>query len=175
MKNLIFQTERLTVRNYTEDDKDNFFSLGGNADVMRYIRPVQTKEQSDKFLAEVIAFSKANPLMGRWAAEEKNTGRFVGSFAIIYIEGTDKIQLGYSLLKKEWGKGYATELTRAGLKYVFEIMKLPLIYAITEIANTASQHVLLKAGFQSEKVFKEEGKELQRFIFTIDNYQRIAL
>lgn len=161
---LIFSTERLVVRRYTNGDMDNFLSLSGDEEVMRYIRPAQTKEESDKFLQENIEFYYVQPQMGRWGVEEKETGEFVGSFAIIFIPGTDLIQLGYSLKKEEWGKGYATELTKAGLKYVFEIMKLPLIYAVTESGNIASQKVLLKAGFKYESEFKEGEKQLYRFI-----------
>jgi ribosomal-protein-alanine N-acetyltransferase len=161
---VIFKTERLTVRRYTESDRDNFHSLSGDEDVMRYIRPVQTREQSDSFLEENILFYDDYPMMGRWAVEEKKSGKFVGSFAVIFIPKTNIIQLGYSLLKQEWGKGYATELTRAGLKYVFNSMELPLIYAITEIDNIASQKVLLKAGFVEELRYSDENKELIRFI-----------
>ena len=161
---LIFVTERLSVRRYNQSDGDNIFSLGGNEDVMRYIRAAQTKEQSDVFLVYNMNFYKEQPMMGRWAVEEKVTGKFVGSFAIIFIEGTKLIQLGYSLLPQEWGKGYATELTKAGLQYVFEKMKLPLIYGVTEVGNIASQQVLLKAGFNKEMEFKEGEKELIRFI-----------
>jgi ribosomal-protein-alanine N-acetyltransferase len=131
---------------------------------MRYIRPIQTREESDKFLLENISFYNEQPLMGRWAAEEKVSGKFVGSFAVIFIPNSDKIQLGYSLKKEEWGKGYATELTKAGLHYVFHEMKLPLIYAVTEKDNTSSQKVLLKSGFIHESQYKEEDKILDRFI-----------
>jgi RimJ/RimL family protein N-acetyltransferase len=160
----IFETKRLTVRPYTEADKDHFFSLAGDEEVMRYIRPVQTKEESDRFLQENIDFYRMYPQMGRWAVEEKETRRFVGSFAVIFIPHSALIQLGYSLRKPEWGKGYATELTRAGLNYVFRVMKLPLIYAVTEKDNMASQKVLLKAGFKNELSYREEGKDLIRFI-----------
>jgi [ribosomal protein S5]-alanine N-acetyltransferase len=164
LHHIIFETERLLVRRYTQNDKENFYSLSGDEDVMRYIRAVQTREESDKFLKENIEFYSMYPQMGRWGVEEKLTAKFVGSFAIIFIPGSEKIQLGYSLKKEEWGKGYATELARAGLKYVFEVMKLPLIYAVTESKNTASQKVLLKAGFEQELIFKEGEKELYRFI-----------
>jgi ribosomal-protein-alanine N-acetyltransferase len=160
----IFETERLIVRRYSQADKDNFFSLSGDEDVMRYIRAVQTREESEKFLKENIEFYSMYPQMGRWGVEEKLTAKFIGSFAIIFIPGSEKIQLGYSLKKVEWGKGYATELTKAGLKYVFEVMKLPLIYAVTEKANEPSQHVLLKAGFTEESRYTEDNKELVRFI-----------
>ncbi len=167
----IFETERLIVRQYTEEDKDNFFLLSSNEVVMQYIRPVSTKEESDKFLLENISMYVNNPHRGRWAALEKNTGQFVGSFAIIPIpDDAEKIQLGYSLLPENWGKGYATELTNAGLQYFFVHESLPEIYGVTETPNTASQKVLLKAGFQPFGKKKEGEKELLVFILKRSDY-----
>ena len=162
---IIFETERLIVRQYTEKDAANFFLLSGNEAVMQYIRPVSTREQSDAFLLENTEFYKNWPHRGRWGAEEKATGVFVGSFAIIPIPSMpEKIQLGYSLLPENWGRGFATELTKAGLQYFFKTDLLPEIYGVTEIPNVASQKVLLKAGFQPTGLFMEEGKELLLFV-----------
>lgn len=162
---MIFETERLIVRRFTAEDKDNFFLLTGNAAVMQYIRPVSTKEESDKFLLENISFYLANPRRGRWAVEEKATRVFVGSFAIIPIPSEPaKIQLGYSLAPVNWGRGFATELVKAGLEYFFANDLLPEIYGITETPNVASQKALLKAGFIPDGTFMEEDKELLRFV-----------
>ena len=49
---IIFETERLLVRQFTIADTDNYFALQGNPLVMQYIRPVKTKEQSDDFKRE---------------------------------------------------------------------------------------------------------------------------
>ncbi len=155
----LFETERFVVRPYTVADRDNFFALSGNEQVMQYIRAVQTREESDKFLDEIINFSMENPLMGRWAVDEKTSGNFVGSFAIIPIAGEEeKIQLGYSLLPDQWGRGIATELTFAGLRYFATNFRDPVVYGITEEPNTASQNVLLKAGFE-EFGTKMEGEK----------------
>lgn len=161
---IIFESERLIVRQYLLADADTFYLLNSDEEVMRYIRPVQSREESDKALGEYIAFYKEYPQMGRWAVENKVSGKQVGRFAVIFIPGSEKIQLGYSLFKEEWGKGYATELARAGLSYVFEEMKLPLVYAVTEMANITSQKVLLKTGFREELRYIENEKELIRYI-----------
>ena len=97
--------------------------------------------------------------MGRWAAEEKATGKFVGSFAIIPIEGTEDIQLGYAFLKENWGKGFASELMKAGLDYYFKKTNADHIYAIAEQGNIASQKVLLKnSGLSMTEKRKKEIK-----------------
>jgi ribosomal-protein-alanine N-acetyltransferase len=163
---IIFETERLIVRQYDfKTDAENFFSLNGDDDVMRYIRATKSKEECDVFLKKAIESYKVNPLMGRWAADEKATGKFVGSFAIIPIEGSEDIQLGYALLKENWGKGFASELTKAGLDYYFKNTNAGHIYAIAERANVASHNVLLKNGFIHDGIKKEDEKELLKFIF----------
>ena len=162
---IIFETERLLVRPYTQADTNNFFLLNSDEEIVRYIRPAKTREESDQFFEEVINYSAQNPLYGRWAVDDKQTNVFVGSFAVIPIEKTARMQLGYALLKSNWGKGYATELTTAGLNYVFTKTALEEIYAITETLNIASQKVLLKAGFIQSGGFSEGEKELLEFNF----------
>ena len=169
---LIFETKRLLVRRYTEHDKDHFFSLNGNEEVMRYIRPVKTREECDEFLLQVIAYSETEKLFGRWAVEDKLSKEFVGSFAIIPVEGKDQMQLGYSILPEHWGKGYATELTIAGLQYVFAKTPINPIYAYTEAPNASSQKVLLKAGFRPNGSYIEGDKKVERFVLEKEEYLR---
>ncbi|HEU5165059.1 MAG TPA: GNAT family N-acetyltransferase [Chitinophagaceae bacterium] len=145
MGHVIFETERLIVRQYDfATDAENFFLLNSDEDVMRYIRATKSRSECDDFLQKNIESYKTNPLIGRWAANEKATGNFVGSFAIIPIEGSNNIQLGYAFLKENWGKGFASELTKAGLDYYFKNTSADHIYAIAEKANTVSHKVLLK-------------------------------
>ena len=163
---IIFQTERLIVRQYNfNTDAENFYLLNGDDEVMRYIRATKSKDECDTFLKQIIEAYKINPLLGRWAADEKVTGKFVGSFAIIPVEGTTDIQLGYALLKENWGKGFASELTKAGLDYYFKNSNADHIYAIAEQANAASHKVLLKNAFVQDGIRKEEEKELLKFIY----------
>lgn len=161
---IVFETERLIVRHYTADDKNNFFLINGDEEIMRYIRNPKTKEECDQFLDEILAGYNSDRGFGRWAAEDKLTGKFAGSFVIIPIpEQPEKIQLGYALLKDHWGKGYATELTKAGLHFAFDQLDLDVIYGVTEIPNISSQKVLLKSGFKEANAFVENEKALLLF------------
>ena len=163
----ILETPRLIVRQYTIEDADNIFLLNGDEEVMRHIRKTMNKEDSNKFLHQNIEFYIANPKLGRWAVEEKATNNFVGSFALIplpFENEKHKMQLGYSLLKTEWGKGYATELSEIGRDYFFNNHSFDELHGITTLTNIPSQKVLRKCGFK-ENGTKQEGKELlQRFI-----------
>jgi ribosomal-protein-alanine N-acetyltransferase len=162
---IIFETERLIVRQFTDADYDNYFALQGNAEVMKYIRAPRTREQSDIFLTDIILSAPPGDFKGYWAVEEKDSGLFAGCFVIIPIpDDMEKTQLGYSFLPEHWGKGYATEATKEGLNYFRDKTPLAEIYAVTETPHIASQKVLLKNGFQPFGKKMEGEKELLVFI-----------
>lgn len=161
----IFITKRLRVRHFTSLDTDNFFALQGNAEVMQYIRPPKTREESDTFLREKILTASPRDFKGYWAVEDLHTGLFVGSFVIIPIpDDIEKTQLGYSFLPEHWGKGYASEVAREGIAYFYHKTPLTEIYGVTEAPNIASQKVLLKAGFKPFGMKMEGEKELLVYI-----------
>ena len=168
---IIFETERLVVRQFTIDDSDNYFALQGNPLVMQYIRPVKTKEESNNFLKEKIIGAIPGDYKGYWAVEDKANGLFIGCFVIIPIpDDITKTQLGYSFLPEHWGKGYATEVTIEGLNYFRNQTPLTEIYAVTETPNVASPKVLLKAGFRPFGKKMEGEKELLVFILKRSDY-----
>ena len=162
----IFETQRLSIRPYTIADFQHFYSLNSDEDIMRYIRPAQDLQGSKDFFEKILTDYEERPGLGRWGMFSKDGNIFVGSFAVIPVHDTDDIQLGYALLKENWGKGYASESVKGGLKYAFESLNLSSIAGITEAGNLASQRVLLKAGFVFEKTFREGEKELLQYRYT---------
>ncbi|MHA4844314.1 GNAT family N-acetyltransferase [Flavitalea antarctica] len=151
------------VRRFSLEDEDNFFRLNSDEDVMMYIRKTKDREECRHFLIENINAYTQNPMTGRWAVHEKDCDRFVGTFAIIPLENTSYWQVGYALLKEDWGKGYATELTGTGVEYAFRKMLVSKLMAVTERTNHGSMHVLSKAGFTRLDNFQQDGKELCLF------------
>lgn len=156
---MVLQSERLYVRRYTPDDEEAFFQLNSDEEIMRYIRPPKSREDSRLFLLENLKFYEQHPGLGRWALLEKGTHRFAGMFSLLPLENTDDVHIGYALLKDHWGKGYAAEIVEAGLAYVFNELKLPSVVAVTYPENVASQKVLLKNNFKPDGYYVEEGKE----------------
>lgn len=160
---ILFESKRLAVRHLTPEDLEDYFRLNGDEELMRYIRPPKTREETEKFLLENIAAYDKDTIDWRLALVDRTDGHFVGSFAIIPLSGREELQVGYALLKEHWGKGYATEILQAGLKYIYEKLKLEMIAAVTEVENLASQQVLLRLKFVEEEKYEEQGKTLLRF------------
>lgn len=152
-KMTILTSERLYVRRFTLDDEEIFFRLNGDEEVMRYIRPAKSREESKAFLIENLQFYEDHPGLGRWAMLQKDTDEFVGTFSLLPLEHTNDVHIGYALLKEHWGKGYAAEIVGAGINYAFDVLQLSSIVAVTYEANAPSQKVLLKNGFVRDGVY----------------------
>lgn len=143
---ILFKTHRLVVKRFTDKDADLFFQVNGSPEVMQHIRPAKSRKESDEFLQDNIRFYRDDSLLGRYAVFTRR-GNFVGTFSYLYLSGEADFHIGYALVPSAWNRGYATELVRAGVPYFFAHTPYPSLFAITIAENTASQKVLLKAGF----------------------------
>lgn len=164
MSLIIFETDRLIVRQYKPEDIDNYYTLNSDKEIMEYIRQPRTREECDTFLNEIMSSYTEDASKGHWGTFEKSTGKYVGTFAFIPVKGTSDYQLGYALLKEYWGKGFATEMLLGGIRHTFEKTDLNKVYGITEAAHVVSQKVLLKAGFTLFQKYEENGKKMTKFI-----------
>jgi RimJ/RimL family protein N-acetyltransferase len=79
---------------------------------------------------------------------ERTTGKSLGFHLLNHIRGESIIQIGFTLAKSAWGKGYATEMAAAVLRYGFVDLKLPRIAGMASVQNQASQRVLMKIGLE---------------------------
>ena len=128
MKHIIFQTPRLILRQFTEEDAPLILRLNSHPEIVKYIHePVlETEEQARKILIDMILPQYKNNL-GRWAIHTKDNMEFIGWCGLKYRPELDEIDLGYRLIQKAWGKGFATESAQYSLDHGFKILHLPLI------------------------------------------------
>ena len=142
-------TERLALRRMTERDLDWLAALYSDADVTLHLGGLKTRAQvADMMRTRVLEYYDTNPGLGVWMTIERATGDEVGFHLLNNIQGETIIQVGYGLLKPAWGKGYATEMAAAVLRYGFADLGLPRIAGIAGLPNVASQRVLAKIGLE---------------------------
>ena len=143
------QTKRLALRRFLPGDYDWLVALYSDAEVMRYGGGVKSPEQVKVLMQErILDYYDAQPGLGVWQTIERATGTPIGFHVLNNIHGESVIQVGYFLLKPAWGRGYATEVARALLRYGFAELRLPHIAGMTERDNLSSQHVLTKIGLR---------------------------
>ena len=142
-------TERLALRRMTDRDLDWLAALYSDVDVTQHLGGLKTRDQvADMMRTRIIEYYDANPGLGAWMTIERVTGDQVGFHLLNNIQGETIIQVGYGLLKPAWGKGYATEMAAAVLRYGFVDLGLPRIAGIASLPNVASQRVLEKIGLE---------------------------
>jgi ribosomal-protein-alanine N-acetyltransferase len=155
----IIETPRLYLREIIYEDAESLFEMDADPEVHRYLgnHPIQNIEKARASIAFIRQQYQDNGI-GRLAIIEKQTDQFVGwgGFKLIkeLTNGHQKyFDLGYRFLKRYWHKGYATESTKEVINYGFDILKLSSIYAIADLENAASRHVLEKSGFKYINTF----------------------
>ena len=163
---IIFETPRLILRRFTEADAGLLLYLNSDPEITKYVHelPLETEEQSLGIIQSIILPQYENNL-GRWAIHIKENMEFIGWCGLKFLPKNDEIDLGYRLVKKEWGKGYATEAAKHTLAYGFNELKLKLITGKAHIENTASLHILEKLGMQFIREEMEDGCPIK--VYTI--------
>ena len=167
--NIFLETPRLILRQFTEDDLDNLVALDSDPDVMRFINGgVASSREAimSKFLPDVLSYYEDYNNLGFWAIAEKSSEEFVGWVVLrpesrfriaklLDVAEPDAIELGYRLRKVSWGKGYATEVSRALIDKALTTEKISKIIAWALPQNKASIRVMEKLGMklQQEYIF----------------------
>ena len=143
-------TQRLVLREIGSEDIEALYRLDRDPGVMRYIGDgsIGTREGAAAAVARAIRYYALYPGLGKWRAEERTTGRFIGWFSLNYVPKTVDVEVGYRLLPPAWGQGFATEGARALLRHGFDTLGLYRIIGLTHPDNGASQRVLQKAGLR---------------------------
>jgi RimJ/RimL family protein N-acetyltransferase len=114
-----------------------------------------------------------NPLELKPFFIEKKDGSkigFIAHFYVLHVAGT-QLEIGYSLVPSERGKGYCTEATQLMVDYLFLSKDTMRIQAQTDTRNAASQKVLEKVGFKKEgtlrKNFFMRGEWRDAYLYSI--------
>jgi ribosomal-protein-alanine N-acetyltransferase len=148
----VLETDRLLLREFVMDDLEEFFRLISDPEVTRYTGDGgKTLGEARQGLKERVLQDYRKYGYGRWAAVDKTTGKVIGFAGLKYLDDVGDIDLGYRFFKEHWGKGLATEASKAILAYGFDVFQLQRIIGIADIGNKASIHVLEKVGFRFEK------------------------
>ena len=160
MVQVFLETQRLVLRRFTVADADDLVSLDADSDVMRFATggvPTSRDQIENDVLPAFLGYYQRYEGFGFWAAVEKTTGEFLGWFHFRprpdAVPG--EVELGYRLRKSAWGKGYATEGSRALICKGFAEFGVQRVVAEAMAVNMASRRVMEKAGLKLVRTFHQ--------------------
>lgn len=155
------ETERLNIRLYREEEKDYVINLFTDADVMRHVdNGVISKETAEALWKKLIEDFYPNNITTIFGVFAKTDDQFIGHCSIRpRPQKTDEWEIGYMLTKENWGKGFATEIASCLIKFGFEELNLPEVFATIDDDNLGSIKVAEKAGMKFDRYeYDEQGR-----------------
>ncbi len=145
MRTILFDSERLTFKEFHIEDAPDLYLLNSDPEVIKYTGdpPFHSIEDAENFVRNYDHYQKHD--FGRWSVFLKSTQEFIGWCGIKLNEHGDH-DLGFRFHQKDWGQGYATEAAKASLNYAFNKLKIETVIGRAANENLASIRVLEKLG-----------------------------
>jgi len=143
------ETERLILRHFTSDDVGVYHTILGDDEVGKWLPKGEgyTLDEVEGWIEKIRRHWEKHGF-GVWALMRRDNGTFIGSCGLRILEETGEVEVLYEIARGEWGKGYATEASRAAVEFGFEVVGLEKIIGLTKPKNVASYRVLEKAGLR---------------------------
>jgi RimJ/RimL family protein N-acetyltransferase len=159
MKEVRLETQRLLLRWFREDDFPGYVEIATDPEAMKFIGGPQTQLEAWRAMAAHI---------GHWyffgygvfAVEEKLTGKMIGRIGFMNPPGWPGFELGWTLRRDSWGKGYATEGARRALEYAFTELNRDHVISCIAPANVNSIRVAERLGEKVEGETELLGKNV---------------
>lgn len=140
----MIETARLLLRQPAVDDIPDLLEVHANPDVERWMGPWGEAEAADWF--ERAQRSWAERGAGRLVIIDRTTGELVGRTGLQWMDDADEVELGWTLRREAWGRGYATEAARGAAEWAFNALGLEQVTSRIESGNERSQSVARRLG-----------------------------
>ena len=144
------RTGRLAMIPCSIDDAADLYEYAKNPDVGPHAgwKPHESVEESREIIEGLFLPS------GAWGVHEIDNdglpGAMIGTIALEedrFRPDAKSKEIGYSLAKDAWGKGYMTEAAAEVIRYAFENLGMEILTICTSPVNKRSQRVAEKNGF----------------------------
>ncbi|WP_394327592.1 GNAT family N-acetyltransferase [Paenibacillus macquariensis] len=147
----IIETERLYLRQYEDDDFTSLYAIFSDPETMSYY-PAPFSIQKTRDWIKRNQERYVTDGFGLWAICLKGTNEVIGDCGLVkqIIDNCVEVEIGYHILKRLWGKGFASEAANACKTYGFHQIGLKKMVSIIDPDNLASIRVAEKIGFTKE-------------------------
>src|SRR6266550_5350991 len=144
------ETERLIMRMWRDDDHEQYAQLCADPEVMRFLGgKTFSLTESWRHMAFLIGHWHLRGY-GIWAVEEKVSSRLLGRIGFMNPIGWPGFELGWTLGREFWGRGYATKGARRALDYAFTELHKDHVISCIHPDNAPSIRVAERLGEKLE-------------------------
>jgi RimJ/RimL family protein N-acetyltransferase len=152
---MVVTTQRLTLREFAEDDFAAVHSYAGCQPNVEYVLwGPNTPAQTRQYLAMARAAAQESPVTRyHFAAVLRDTGHVIGACSL--ARKGDEADLGWIVHRDHWRHGVGTEMARALVDFGFADLALRRITARCDARNTASWRIMDRLGMRREGLFVE--------------------
>ena len=164
---MIIETERLYLREMTEDDFEALNKVLADSDIMQHYpyafdeARVRNWIQRNMERYRIFGF-------GLWAVCLKETGEMIGDCGLTMqlINGQIKPEIGYHIRADKQRKGYAKEAAAAVRDWTFHNTPFNVIYSYMKHTNLPSYKTAMSWGCKQVDEYADEVNEITK-VFAI--------
>ena len=165
---MIIETERLTLREMTQEDLDSLREILQDEETMVAYEGAFSDKETTKWLDWQRTLYREKGY-GLWAVILKENGAMIGQCGLTMQTWKDQrvLEIGYLFNRSYWHQGYATEAAKACKEYAFKILKAPEVCSIIRDTNIASQNVAIRNGMKKKgtRTKHSRGVDMPHFRF----------
>jgi RimJ/RimL family protein N-acetyltransferase len=158
----ILETERLRLRSLRAGDIDDYAAMYADREVLRYLGggpEPWDRGRSWRHMAFQMGHWHLTGV-GLWAVELRESGVFVGMIGFAAPECWPGFELAWTLARRFWSHGYATEGARGALAHAFNGLKKDRIISLIHPENRASIRVAERIGERLQDRINHLGREM---------------
>lgn len=141
-------TKRTLIRPFVKSDEDSFVDFMTDSEATKYLlfTDEQKSLQGAKDLLNFIlaSYESQHPIMALAVVDKDDN--YIGSCGAAPLEDSEDVEFYFSVARSKWGSGLATEFSQKLIQHLFEVQKLPRLFASCSGENLRAQKVLQKLG-----------------------------
>ena len=151
------ETPRLRLRKLRMRDAGELYEWMSDAEVARYV--LWEAHRSPRDTRSYLRYIRQMYRRGwpsSWGIELKESGRLIGTIGMMsWFPDHRSAEVGYSLGRAWWQRGYAAEALEAVLRLLFERAELNRVEAMCDVRNRRSARVMEKCGMTREGLLRQ--------------------
>lgn len=167
MGRIIIETERLDLREITQDDLDELLEIWGDPEAMRFFPRTLDRQAMNEWIDRNQKRYEQYGY-GLWAVILRGEQKLIGDCGLVIqdVGGIEELEVGYHFNKNYWRRGFAAEAARACIDYAFQRLGCRRVISMIRPENEPSRQVAERNGLRIEKEIFWRG--YQHYVYAIE-------